>query len=870
MGKIEMMLVSTFDALKEAGVFADVEVPVYVSNNLAVPLRPYQEEAYLRFAYYMDLFPAGKTKQNKHLLFHMATGSGKTLLMAELILDLYVRGYRNFLFFVNSTNIIEKTRDNFVNSLSSKYLFAETIKIDGKTVHIRSIDNFDDANLDDINICFTTVQGLHTRLNTPKENALTEEDFESKQIVLIADEAHHMSAWTKSGGADRDENSRSWEETVTNKVFLKNPNNILLEFTATVDLTNQDIARKYEDKIIFDYSLKQFRKDGYSKEIMVLQSNLSDMDRLLQAVILSQYRLKLSDTKHLFIKPVVLVKSKTIKESQANYDNFYNYLNSLTAESLFKLKEASVGTALEIAFKFFEDNNITAENLILELQEDFSEDKSILFDSNSISPDLQIKANTLEAESNPVRIIFAVDMLDEGWDVLNLFDIVRLYDTRDSKNNKIGKTTMREAQLIGRGARYCPFEISEKEGFDKYKRKYDIDAGNPMSALETLYYHSKHNPKYITEIKQALRETGIMAEAEPVEIHLKESFKNTDFYNNGLVYTNARVKNMREEKQKLSDYCDNKIFHYPVHLFAASNHQDAVMQDNINFVAAQKSSEKIYPLNYFGEAALRFALDNNSFFTFNNLSYYIYKLPSLKLFIDRDLSDVQVGVTGTESRLKSMTMKEKRDIVSFVLSEIEKIITSNDTEFKGTKLFVPKAIKDVFKNKRFIPQDTSITSLKQLAIAGLQNINLFEAEWFVYDDNYGTSEEQELVAYFANKADEIKKIYSEFYLIRNEKQLKIYDFDNGAATEPDFLLFALKQGEKQNQVFQIFVEPKGEHLLEKDKWKEDLLLSISNNAELAFCGLNNYQYKLFGTPFFNKNLKERQYNDAVNDILNLE
>lgn len=53
--------------------------------------------------------------------------------------------------------------------------------------------------------------------------------------------------------------------------------------------------------------------------------------------------------------------------------------------------------------------------------------------------DLQIKVNTLEEKDNPIRMIFtAVDMLHEGWDVLNLYDIVRLYETRQSgkKNSK--------------------------------------------------------------------------------------------------------------------------------------------------------------------------------------------------------------------------------------------------------------------------------------------------------------------------------------------------------------------------------------------------------------------------------------------------
>ena len=38
--------------------------------------------------------------------------------------------------------------------------------------------------------------------------------------------------------------------------------------------------------------------------------------------------------------------------------------------------------------------------------------------------------------------MFAVQKLNEGWDVLNLFDIVRLYETRDGKGDKIGKTTL--------------------------------------------------------------------------------------------------------------------------------------------------------------------------------------------------------------------------------------------------------------------------------------------------------------------------------------------------------------------------------------------------------------------------------------------
>lgn len=67
--------------------------------------------------------------------------------MAGLILCLYEKGYRNFLFFVDSTNIIEKTKDNFLNRRAAKYLFNENIYFEGKRVSVTQVDNFDKNSL---------------------------------------------------------------------------------------------------------------------------------------------------------------------------------------------------------------------------------------------------------------------------------------------------------------------------------------------------------------------------------------------------------------------------------------------------------------------------------------------------------------------------------------------------------------------------------------------------------------------------------------------------------------------------------------------------------------------------------------------------
>ena len=142
----EQFLYEKLNSISEEGLL-NKEIPGFLVENLnsRFELRRYQAEAFARFIHYFEKSP------NKefpiHLLFNMATGSGKTLIMAGLILYLYEQGYRNFLFFVNSTNIIEKTKDNFLNNLSSKYLFNNKVAFSAEQNFlfptIKPVANFD-------------------------------------------------------------------------------------------------------------------------------------------------------------------------------------------------------------------------------------------------------------------------------------------------------------------------------------------------------------------------------------------------------------------------------------------------------------------------------------------------------------------------------------------------------------------------------------------------------------------------------------------------------------------------------------------------------------------------------------------------------
>jgi type III restriction enzyme len=318
----------------------NTQIPLNITNNLnpKFPLREYQRNAFKYFINYLEEGFPGKNKFNLQVLFHMATGSGKTLIMAGLIMELYAKGFRNFLFFVNSTNIIQKTKENFMSEFSSKYLFNQTISINNRVVTIREVESFSESNENSINIVFTTIQDLHSQTSLPRENGFSLEDIRSKKIALISDEAHHINVQTKrknkteglSEAIQLELLGDNWETSVE-KIFRANPENILLEFTATMDLENSAIYTKYNDKIIFDYPLKEFRKDGYSKEVSVeVFDSKIPLERAFVAVLLSQYRKRLMLKYKIGSKPVILFKSKTIEDSRNFQLEFTKYIKNLT------------------------------------------------------------------------------------------------------------------------------------------------------------------------------------------------------------------------------------------------------------------------------------------------------------------------------------------------------------------------------------------------------------------------------------------------------------------------------------------------------------------------------------------------------------
>ncbi len=769
------------DQLAQTSVFKKINLPAIIRDNLKseFELRPYQIEAFKRFIFFEQNSFDGKPLPPYHLLFNMATGSGKTLIMAGIMLYLFEKGYRNFIFFVHSNNIIQKTKNNFLNDQANKYLFNKHIYWQGKPLLIKEVVNFDESDSNNLNIKFTTIQQLHLDLNDFKENSLTFEDFKDKKIVLIADEAHHLSTATKS--KKELEANNTWESTVL-KILHLNPENFLLEFTATVDWKHPDIRTKYANKIIFRYDLKQFRLDGYSKEINLIRSHYDEQERILQALILNIYRQELAAENGINLKPVILFKAKrTIAESENNKRKFHQLIQQLSEQDILKIQQTSTIEVVQKAFAYFNKKDLSHRQLANKIKWAFKEENCLSANNDAEAEQNQILLNTLEDANNPIRAVFAVQKLNEGWDVLNLFDIVRLYEGRDGRGGKAGKTTIAEAQLIGRGARYFPFTTSEYP--EKYRRKFDQHPQNPLKILEELYYHTKEDSRYISELKSALIESGIYEEKTPLPqkpLTLKASFKTSTLYSAGRLFYNKKIKDVHQNIESLA-VIKTKPFHYV--LPSGRGEISRAFESELSTTNGLKQKEirhKIVTVHELPHNVIRFALSQNPFYHFNHLKQYFPQLKSLSEFIfgAQYLSSIKIDFTGSAQRLQKIGRYDYLQAVQKLLQEIEFVLKNQSTSYTASN-FTSDLLRNIITD-RLVSLSPKFDSAPPFFV---------QADWYPYQQFYGSKYEQEFLKWFATEYARLKTHFQELFLTPNLNRVTLYDL-KGKAWVANFILFA--------------------------------------------------------------------------------
>ncbi|WP_231903988.1 DEAD/DEAH box helicase family protein [Helicobacter pylori] len=813
----------------------EIELPTHITSNLKNELRNYQKQAINNYLEKRQSNPF-----QKHFMFEMATGSGKTLVMAGLILECYKQGYQNFIFFVNSTSILEKTKLNFTDSASSKYLFSENININDENTEIKSINHLNESQTSAINIYFSTIQGLFSLFTKAKENAITIEDLKDQKLVFLADEAHHLNTETKKKLNDAEfSEKRNWESVV--KLALEqNKDNLLLEFSATIP-NEKSVKDKYENLKVITYTLKEFSEDKFCKNIYSLSYENKELEtHFLGACVSSLYKELLAQHHNIEnFKPCILFKSERIEDNKDNQERFNAFLENLSPLDLENFFNHSRNAFFKDAKNFFDKQHYTP-NLAALLQTKFKKSVQINTNNEKELEKSMLLLNSLEDRQNPKRVIFSVDKLNEGWDVLNLFDIVRL------KNKASQKDTTKDAQLIGRGARYYPFSYNDLKpsSIEFYQRKFDLF--NPLSALERLDYHAIYDSEFIAKLNNELQDLGLgfVNEKQTIPLTPTKHFK---------CYYASNTKNKKKNlfNKDYTDHVKVKLQSLHVPLFAFG-----VREKKVDFKEENKGDTTYYiphtldkiPINYFLKAL---NLKNLDFKTLKK-AFKKHAFNNKVGFIERYISPLKTNFH------KNQKFDDNKNLLKLAVYIIENL---KDTLLKEQDKYDVSALE----LKEFETHNRSL-----IASEFEKDIPLYE--WLLFKDmrKLDSDLEREFLVFINDHKEVLDKKFKEWCVLRNDRftELKVFcNIENSPyyaqGFEPDFILFAQTHSD-EFLGFTCYVEAKGEHLEHSNAWKEEFLGMLEN----AVLKSHNKKLDLKGLPFFTlkNSVANGEFTTAFNQI----
>lgn len=213
-----------------------------------------------------------------------------------------------------------------------------------------------------------------------------------------------------------------------------------------------------------------------------------------------------------------------------------------------------------------------------------------------------------------------------------------------------------------------------------------------------------------------------------------------------------------------------------------------------------------------------------------------------------------------------------------LLAFIEKDIVSIREKCYGSDKFKAYPIKEIFSDKilrKYVINHASQAEAgkSQKTVSETQYYeDLDNLKWYAYDDNFGTNEDKLLVKALKELMPELESKQTDIYFLRNEIAVRIYNFLDGQAFDPDFLLFANNK-KTGNVSWQIFIEPKGSQFLDasgtfknsKEGWKEKLLLEITTRTE-AKTLVDNDRYRIIGLPFYNNGRTDSFIKDTLRKL----
>ena len=348
-------------------------------------------------------------------------------------------------------------------------------------------------------------------------------------------------------------------------------------------------------------------------------------------------------------------------------------------------------------------------------------------------------------------------------------------------------------------------------------------------------------------------------------LKLKDSFKETNLYKYGVILLNERAPRDYQDITAFADLADLTVKHrnYEHTIYGGSGGVTTVMGDR-ETGGTQNIDTRNIRLVDIEQNIVQSAIARNPFFTFSSLKRYFPSVTSMHEFRTSEsyLGGLAITFKGDLSQLED-NPKEKLRACCDLLEKIESELRKQITDYKGTTDFHQKQINAVFTDKTL-----KFSADNPRATENHESEYLVRAkDWFAFNGLYGTSEEKAFVKMLNTWIAELDETYEDIYLLRNERHFALYNFSDGRAFEPDFVLF-LGKANGESLTYQLFIEPKGKHLEDQDRWKEDFLKEICverHNRILT----ENSKFRIIGVPTFYNSERENDFKAKLNETLGI-
>lgn len=446
--------------------------------------------------------------------FEMATGSGKTLLMGAIIMDLWLRGQKDFLILTPNTILFDKTIENFTPR-AFKSIFGDGWDLTYNLVTGNSYRDKTCSYEEDKDISFyifnmqkfydkgssnSQKEGLDIMKGVPYVRRPLEESYwrdnsgehtisfvdflKEKRPVIISDEAHHYQ-----------------QKTTTEAIFELLPS-IVLEFTATS--IEKGGGKIFGQDNLYKYPMQRYISEGYGKRIFAVGCGTSDekitdgvtesdKQKLVWGMLIHLLKREALKAVNASVKKVMLLtKARTINHAN-NIENYLkNWPESIFTEVDDVLEQVNrEGTDIAKIVRLHIPKN--KEEIIKQLTE-IAHSTFTIHSENKTDEDVWTDYQSLN--DNKAEVVNQVRIFSEGVDYDNFYTIVVLGDT-------VENVGLAAAQLIGRGLRLY-----------KEKREYDLsehDLKEQSEILHIICERGKRFDQIVDDIRKKLElSTGII------------------------------------------------------------------------------------------------------------------------------------------------------------------------------------------------------------------------------------------------------------------------------------------------------------------------------------------------------------------------